>query len=52
MALPISPTPVLKGKDSKRFNLQLLKSRKNRISKTERERGLVLMKAVLKNANV
>lgn len=52
MALPISPTPVLKGEDSKRFNLQLVKSKKKRISKKERERGLVLMRAVLKNADV
>jgi len=52
MALPISPTPVLKGKDSRRFNLQLKKSRRNRISRTEREKGISLMKAVLKNATV
>ncbi len=52
MALPISPTPVLKGKDSKRFNLQLKRSKKNRISRTEREKGLSLVKAVLKNATV
>jgi hypothetical protein len=52
MALPISPTPVLKGEDSKRFNLQLKKSRRNRISKAEREKGIALMKSVLKKANI
>ena len=50
MALPISQTPVLKGNDSRLFNLQLKKSSRNRISKSLREKGVSLMKAVLKNA--
>lgn len=52
MALPISPTPILKGKDSERFNRQLKKSKKSRISKADKKKGIALMKAVLKNSNI
>jgi hypothetical protein len=52
MALPISSTPILKGKDSERFNKQLKKGLKSRISKAERKKGIALMKAVLKNAKI
>jgi hypothetical protein len=50
MALPITPTPILKGEDSRRFNEELAKSPFKKISKKEMEEGIELMKAVLKNA--
>ena len=52
MALPISSTPILKGKDSERFNRQLKKNKKLRISKAERIKGMALVKAVLKNSDI
>jgi len=52
MALPISPTPVIKGKDSKLFNRQLKKSRVTRISRTERLKGIALMKSVLEKSTI
>jgi hypothetical protein len=50
MALPIAPTPVLSGKDSERFNKLLEKGLKNKVSKTEVNKGKALVEAVLKNA--
>jgi hypothetical protein len=52
MALPISPTPVLKGADSKRFNSFLKKNEKKRISKKERAKGLSIVKAILEKAKI
>ena len=52
MALPISHTPILKGEDSKRFNAQLKKSSQGRITRNERVKGMKLVKAILKNANI
>jgi hypothetical protein len=52
MALPISQTPILKGNDSKRFNTQLKKSARTRISRGERLKGMNLVKAILKNAHI
>lgn len=52
MALPISPTPILKGKDSELFNRQLKKNKKSRISKAELKKGVAFMRAVLKNSNI
>ena len=52
MALPISHTPVLKGHDSKKFNAQLKKSSRARIKRDERLKGMNLVKAILKNANI
>jgi len=50
MALPIAPTPVLSGKDSERFNKLLEKGLKNKVSKTEVNKGKALVEAVLRNA--
>jgi hypothetical protein len=52
MALPITPTPILKGDDSRRFNEELQKSSSKKISQSERLKGLQLVEAVLKNANI
>jgi len=52
MALPISPTPVIKGEDSRRFNTQLKKSARTRISKNERAKGIALVKSILKKASI
>ncbi len=52
MALPISHTPVLKGEDSKKFNAQLKKNSRVRISRAERAKGVHLVKAILKNAQI
>jgi len=52
MAHPISITPVIKGKDSKKFNEQLKKSELTRITKKERSKGMNLVKIVLKNADI
>ena len=52
MALPISHTPVLKGEDSKRFNTQLKKNSRVRISQSQRTKGITLVKAILKNAQI
>ena len=51
MALPISPTPVLNGEDSRKFNLELKKNKNKRISETERLKGIALMNEILKKAN-
>jgi len=50
MALPISPTPVIKGEDSKKFNEQLKISERERISSGQLEKAMALLKAVLKNS--
>lgn len=52
MALPITPTPILKGEDSRRFNEELAKSPFKKISKTEYEEAVKLMEAVLKNSKL
>jgi hypothetical protein len=52
MALPISPTPVIRGNDSKKFNAQLKKSAKKRISKKDRQRGIELVNAILSKATI
>ena len=50
MALPIAPTPVLRGKDSERFNKSLKKGLKKRVPKKRVEEMKMLVKAVLENA--
>ena len=52
MALPISHTPVLKGEDSKRFNTQLKKNARVRISRAERNKGVNLVNTILKSAQI
>ncbi len=52
MALPITPTPILKGEDSRRFNEELAKSPFKKISKEERKRGIDLVNSILKNSNL
>lgn len=38
MAIPIKPTPVLKGKDAREFSKQIEETSKKSISKSELER--------------
>ena len=52
MALPITPTPIIKGEDSRRFNEELAKSSLKKISKKEMNDGIALMKAILQNAKI
>ena len=52
MALPIAPTPILKGEDSRKFNIQLKKNEKKRISDKERENAKEIMQRVLKKAKI
>jgi len=52
MALPITPTPVIKGEDSRIFNQKLNENYNKRISKEERERGLQLLAIVLANSKL
>jgi len=47
MATPIKPTPVLKGKSSKRFHQDVEKNLSNKVSKEDRERILQTVKKVL-----
>ena len=52
MALPITPTPIIKGEDSRRFNEELTKSKFKKISQEERERGIKLVQTLFKNSNL
>ena len=47
MATPIKPTPVLKGKSSKRFHQDVEKNLSNKLSKEEREKILQNVKKIL-----
>lgn len=51
MATVLKATPILKGKDSKRFNSILSANENNKISKAKRDRIFALVKNVMaKNA--
>ena len=52
MALPITPTPILKGEDSRKFNEELAKSSFKKVSHKEMMDGIDFMKAILKNAKI
>ncbi len=52
MALPITPTPILKGDDSRRFNEEIAKSPFKKISQEERKRGIELVKTLFKNSSL
>ena len=52
MALPITPTPILKGDDSRRFNEEIAKSQFKKISQEDRKRGIELVKTLFKNSNL
>lgn len=51
MASPISITPVLRNKDSVKFNKDLELNRSNKVSKEEKERIANLVKQVLEKRN-
>lgn len=52
MATPITPTPILYGASSERFNKMLLSEQDDRVSDEERNRIVELVKKVLSNSNV
>lgn len=52
MAIPIKDTPVLSGKDSKKFNKNIETSSSNPVSAAEQERIRDLVKKVLKSAKI
>lgn len=52
MALPITPTPILKGEDSRRFNEELKKNYSKRVSKLDYEKGNAFVKAVLAKSSI
>jgi hypothetical protein len=52
MAIPIKDTPVLKGKDSQKFNDCIEKSGENLVPKDEQERIRQMVKKVLNSAKI
>ena len=52
MALPITPTPIIKGEDIRRFNEELAKRKFKKISIEDRKRGVELVKTLFKNSNL
>jgi|GEM_PF-1075180 len=46
MATPIKPTPVLRGKDARRFEENMLKAKQNPVSREEYERIMAVYRSV------
>lgn len=46
MATPIKPTPVLRGKDARRFEENMLKAEQNPVSREEYERIMAVYRSV------
>jgi len=49
MSTTINITPIVKGKESKRFNEVISSSKKNKISEVKKEKIFTLVKKVLAN---
>jgi len=46
MATPIKPTPVLRGKNARRFEENMLKAEQNPVSREEYERIMAVYRSV------